>query len=216
MDPNKKAPTERQLKNMWLEDANSWMSNHTTDRFIIDNSNQEIIRNLFLYFLGFKGKYDLQKGIWLEGTIGSGKSALLHIFSQFLRRFNSGSFRVDSTLYISKYYADNGEVNLWTRNDSGIYSSKRPVEIAFDELGRELGDSGTDLSNYMGNKKNVMQYILHERHILWQQTGLRTHITTNKTALEIENLYGDFIRDRRAEMFNIIPVTREKSWRLEE
>ena len=71
--------------------------------------------------------------------------------------------------------------------------------MCFDELGRE-----TIPANYYGQKLNVMQHILHIRYSLWQSTGVKTFITTNDDPSAIESKYGDFIRDRNREMFNIV------------
>lgn len=76
--------------------------------------------------------------------------------------------------------------------------------MGFDELGREPIPGV-----YYGQKLNVMQHIIHVRYSLWQLAKLRTFVTTNMDAEEVENLYGDYIRDRRKEMFNIIPLTGE-------
>lgn len=81
---------------------------------------------------------------------------------------------------------------------------KGPVPMCFDELGREPNPA-----KYYGTELNVMQHILHIRYSLWQQGGLKTFVTTNFNAKEIGDLYGDFIRDRRREMFNILVMNGE-------
>ena len=74
--------------------------------------------------------------------------------------------------------------------------------MCFDELGREPIPS-----KYFGTELNVFQHVLHIRYALWQQTHLKTYVTTNLMPDEVQNIYGDYIRDRRKEMFNLIAVT---------
>ena len=54
-----------------------------------------------------------------------------------------------------------------------------------------------------------MQHIFHIRYSYWQQYGLRTYVTTNLFPKDVERKYGDYIRDRRGEMFNLIELDGE-------
>lgn len=173
----------------------------TGGRFEVDGTNRELVSSLFYYFLDLPGKYDLNKGIWLEGPIGTGKSTLLNVFSAFTRHFGIG-FKVFICSHVTSQYSLTGDLDMFIENANG-YTGK-PVDMGFDELGREPNPAG-----YYGNKMNVFEHILHIRYSLWQQRGIRTFITTNLDAAQIEKSYGDYIRDRRKEMFNIIPVTGE-------
>lgn len=101
---------------------------------------------------------------------------------------------------IDKHAIANYKYN-YTYNQNGY--SRRAVNMAFDELGRE-----TIPANHFGQKLNVMQHILHIRYNLWRAEGVQTYITTNCDADEIHNLYDNqndrFISDRIREMYNII------------
>lgn len=169
-------------------------------RFIIDDNNRKVIANLFDYFTGEIGELDSSKGIWLEGPLGTGKTTLLHIFSQYLIQMRQKSFLIHSSPYLTTQYG-NGEISLdaytYCQNSIPNY----PVTMAFDELGRET----IPVYRYK-TPLNVMQFILHTRYTLWQKQQIKTHITTNLDGDELEQLYGDFIRDRRRESFNIISL----------
>lgn len=206
---------EATLKNAFIYIATSWIRKHDPNgKFHIDDSNKNVVKELFYYCLGVSKTLDNSKGIWLEGPIGSGKTCLLYTVAEFKRKLHGSGrgFKIDTCAHIANFFSQNGSINFWTENNSGPYTAPRILELGFDELGRELGEHGNELACYMGNKKNVMQNILQERYSLWQKHGTLTHVTTNKAAEEIEALYGDFIRDRRAHMFNIIPLVRD-SWR---
>lgn len=178
-------------KNAFLDIA----KNNIPD-FSIDERNREVINNLFFYFNGIEGKYKLDKGIWLFGDIGTGKSSLMYLFSEFKKLYFDG-FKIHICSKVSNDYAINGDLDKYTYNEKGYPGG--PVSMCFDELGRE-----TIPANYYGQKLNVMQHILHIRYSLWQSTGVKTFITTNDDPSAIESKYGDFIRDRNREMFNIV------------
>lgn len=164
--------------------------------FEIDESNKEVITNLFNYFNEIPGTYDLNKGLWLFGDVGTGKSSLMKIFSEYMKLGFNG-FKIHICDKVSNEYATNGDVDEYTYNQRGYIGY--PIWMCFDELGRE-----TIPANHFGTKLNVMQHILHIRYSLWQSTRLKTFVTTNSGPKNIEENYGDFIRDRTREMFNII------------
>lgn len=173
----------------------------TGGRFKVDDTNREIVSNLFYYFLNLPGRYDLNKGLWLEGPIGTGKSTLLNVFSAFMIHLEIG-FKVYICSHVTSAYSLDGNLDMFLENKHGI--NGQPVDVGFDELGREPNPA-----SHYGTKLNVFEHILHIRYSLWQQRGIRTFITTNLDAGKVGDLYGDYIRDRRKEMFNIIPVTGE-------
>ena len=167
--------------------------------FQIDDNNRQIIADVFNYFLELPGNLDLRKGLWLEGDIGTGKSSLMQIFSKFMIARNKG-FKIHICSQVVTQYSGTGDIDLFAYNSLGY--PKGPVRMCFDELGREPIPG-----NHFGQKLNVMQHLLHVRYSLWQTEGLKTFVTTNLGADEVEELYGDYIRDRRKEMFNIVVVT---------
>lgn len=171
----------------------------TKGSFQIDDRNRDLVNDLFLYFHFQKGRLDLRKGLWLEGPVGTGKSTLMQVFSQYLKSLQMG-FRVYICSQVTTDYSLTGDLSRYL--DNAGWSSSGPVPMCFDELGREPLPA-----KYYGTELNVMQHILHIRYSYWQIAGLRTFVTTNANGNDIERLYGDFIRDRRKEMFNIIPVT---------
>lgn len=173
--------------------------------FIYDQQNSEVIKNLFLYYTGQVGGYNLSKGIWLMGGNGTGKTTLLQIFSEFGKRRRDG-FRIYDCGKVANDYAISGELDAYTYNQTGY--SRKAVNMAFDELGREAIPS-----NHFGQKLNVMQHILHIRYNLWRSQAVQTYITTNCDADEIHQLYDNindrFISDRIREMYNIIHLGGE-------
>lgn len=169
--------------------------------FKIDIYNRQVVSDLFNYTIRKEGNLDIKKGIWLEGPNGTGKSTLLRICAEFQKQIIGKGFLLLNCSHIATQYA-NGEETLDKYTYAHFSIPNRPVTMAFDELGRE------PIPVYRYNTSlNIMQFILQIRYNLWQQQNIiQTHITTNFDADDIERLYGDFIRDRRKEFFNIISL----------
>ena len=68
----------------------------------------------------------------------------------------------------------------------------------FDDLGAEKQ------IKHFGNDCNVMAEILISRYEQFTQNNSITHITTNLSASELESYYGNRVRSRLRNMFNII------------
>ncbi|EHP47195.1 P-loop NTPase family protein [Odoribacter laneus] len=166
--------------------------------FIIDDNNRSVVADLFNYFTNRPGHLNNKKGIWLEGNLGTGKSTLLRIFSKYLIRERKG-FLLHSCTHICTSFSEGASLDSYTYGKNNYPNGA--INMGFDELGREP----VPVYRYK-TQINVMQHILHVRYSLWQEFGIKTFITTNLDANGVENLYGDFIRDRRQEMFNIIPL----------
>ena len=167
--------------------------------FAIDEHNKAVYSSVFDYFFGIEGDLDLKKGLWIEGDIGTGKSTMMRLFSELLKKQFKG-FKIYDCTRVSNDYAINCDLDRYTYNQSGY--NGEPVNMCFDELGKE-----TIPSIHFGQKLNVMQHILHVRYTLWQGYGVKTFVTTNDGIKDIENKYGSYIKDRCIEMFNFVSMT---------
>lgn len=88
------------------------------------------------------------------------------------------------------------------------YSRGKPYEpstqnYCFDDLGVENN------LKYYGNECNIMAEIILSRYDLYITRQLQTHITTNLSASEIEALYGNRVRSRMRELFNLIAFSND-------
>ena len=107
-----------------------------------------------------------------------------------LNRFkNPISIARQETMRLSKI----GSVNNY-RNAN----MKLPKHYCFDDLGTE------NKLKYFGNECNIMAEILLSRYDEFVSRKLITHLTTNLSATEIENLYGIRVRSRMRKLFNLI------------
>ena len=82
-------------------------------------------------------------------------------------------------------------------NGNLSHDIRTPKAYCFDDLGTET------TSKYFGNDCNVMAEILLTRYDLFKEKGIITHLTTNLSATEIESQYGNRLRSRMREMFNL-------------
>jgi hypothetical protein len=72
--------------------------------------------------------------------------------------------------------------------------------FCFDDLGVEPP------GRFYGKDLNVMGEVLLSRHELFTETRqkLKTHATTNLNAEELEDRYGNRVRSRMRELFNLV------------
>lgn len=164
--------------------------------FVIDNANTKVIDELLKYFFQQPGELHPEKGLWIEGDLGTGKTTLMRIFSMLMLKYHKG-FLLHPCPDVAVKFTEGASLDTYTYAVNSY--PPHPVAMCFDDLGRELIPSCR-----FGSSLNVMQYILHTRYNIWQKQKIKTFITTNCDAEMTERLYGNFIRDRRKEMFNIL------------
>lgn len=141
--------------------------------------------------------FDLQKGILLSGPIGCGKTTLFKLMHKFTSS-TQNKFGIVSTRQIVSEFMQSGYQVLENYSKGNFsHDARRPKIYCFDDLGIETS------SKYYGNDCNVMAEILLTRYDLFKERGLITHLTTNLSAAEIESIYGNRLRSRMREMFNL-------------
>jgi len=155
--------------------------------FKFDDNNREVIKQLFYYLAGselFEG--DLEKGILLLGTIGSGKTIIMQTFCSL---FNTISPRKRIMIIKAR--------TLWETvketPDQFNFYKKRPLYI--DDIGKEP----LTVKNF-GNEINPMAELLSLRY----DEGAFTYATGNYNLNTLTGFYGETITDRMKDMFNFI------------
>ena len=140
--------------------------------------------------------FDLHKGILLSGPIGCGKTTLFKL----LKKIPSQRSRfgiVSTRIVVSEFMQVGYEVLEKYSQGNFSHEVRVPKEFCFDDLGAETS------SKYFGNNCNVMAEILLTRYDLFIEKGTITHLTSNLSASEIETAYGNRLRSRMREMFNL-------------
>lgn len=189
-----------------LEDSGKKYFN---ENFSIQNSDHELISKLLTYFFRDAEKakqynLNLNKGILLSGPIGCGKTSLMWLLRHFLpapHRHVMKPCRDVSFDFIKEGY----EVLHRYSRKSFYDRSGDPLIYCFDDLGTE------NSLKYYGNECNVMAEIILSRYDLFISRKQLTHITTNLNSSEIEKIYGNRVRSRMREMFNLIAFDKSST-----
>ncbi len=145
---------------------------------------------------------DLNKGILLTGPVGCGKTTLINLMKFFIQK-QEQKFFTKTCRDISFEFIEDGYSVIHRYAKSPSFGGVGGGSICFDDLGTESS------LKYFGNECNVMAEILLSRYDLFISKNLLTHLTTNLSSSEIEEMYGNRIRSRLREMFNLIAFDKE-------
>lgn len=168
-------------------------------KFKLHPADRQIIYKLIIYFIRDEEncrKYglDLQKGVLLNGPVGSGKTTLLNLMRYFT--YPDHHYVIKTTRDVAaEFNMDGYQVIL-------KYGKTHKKIYCFDDLGVENN------MKYYGTECNTISEILLQRYDLMISEGTITHATTNLNAEELEKLYGNRVRSRMREMFNLISFAR--------
>lgn len=170
------------------------------NKFTISPADHLWIHQLVAYFLRdekacLQNNIDLEKGILLAGPIGCGKTTWMHLM-KFVAQTNH-KFILKSCREVSFEFIQEGYQTIHKYSIGQLYHAELR-NYCFDDLGVESN------LKYYGNECNVMAEIMLSRYDLFVSKKLITHITTNLSASEIESTYGNRVRSRMREMFNLI------------
>ena len=174
-------------------------------RFIIDEHNHDVIRQMWLWIVGSKEcQWDLNRGIYLGGKIGCGKTILMHAFCDVLSLVSRKHITRIAAKDLYDYLRQNGQKSL----------SRCPLFI--DELGRE----SVEVSDF-GNRVRPFVDIMEQRY----ETGALTLITSNfmisTLSKEVDESgrrqqgYGEYICERVQETTNMVVLpggSRRQMW----
>lgn len=190
-------------------------------QFIIDDNNKLVIRFLLYYFNGsvlceevFPDRgYRLHKNILLQGGVGVGKTILMQIFSEYLRRINSPrQFQNVSVTQMVNYYSVHNDI------DSFLYNIKGGRGFQGTPLNLCLNDIGVDNRPFYGvDTDTIIHDFLHARNEIWANQSefdrKFAHLTTNLDNCKLKEKFGqkdsyNRIIDR-FKTYNVIPMTGE-------
>lgn len=175
----------------------------------IDGENERQISLVLRYFVGDKAVEKqgvfLHKGLLLCGNVGTGKSSIMEIMRQLAADFfPANHFQSVTARELVLAYESQGsrgiEKYIWNTSQEG-YGNKKPVALCMEDIG-----IGNENARYFSNSINVVAEILLGRYVIYKSLPHRriTHLTTNLNADKIEELYGNRVRSRFREMFNLI------------
>lgn len=191
-DPAEGKPEKRLLH--WLEKQGKRLYG---EHFRVYEEDQALLGRLLAYFNADRTAAEaaglcLRKGILLTGPVGCGKTCLMTLLRLLLPP--AQRYRIQSCRQVSFVFQRDGFEVI------GRYSHRggKPAVYCFDDLGAE------QVQRHYGSSCQVMGEVLLSRYDLFVSTGLITHLTTNLTSDEIEQVYGLRVRSRMREMFNLV------------
>lgn len=180
-------------------------------RFVIDEDNRVLYSNLILWVMGdprmtcidpitgeeMKGRLD--KGIYLAGNTGSGKTVAMKILRKLYELNLYHTVEDDRTVLwresrsdeITEQFAFNGDLNIF----------KKAQMLSIQDLGSEPSETV-----YMGNRMNVLRNVLEYRG---DRSGFVTMVTSNIPLghPDLRARYGERATSRMMEMMNYLKLT---------
>lgn len=174
--------------------------------FVVESINAEIFGELVKYFTGNESKLNANKGIYLYGPVGRGKTLIMQSLMVMCaaiekkleaagEKYSSQKFQIINAKSIVNELAQNKKPEAMKRYYSGVW--------CIDDFGAEDG------YKLYGNDLNVVGDIIIERYQKYQQSGLLTHATSNIMPEEWKQKYGDRVESRLHEMFNVVKLLGE-------
>lgn len=184
-------------------------------KFVIDDNNRDVLRFLLYYFNNcslaenvFPGRgYKLHKHIMLHGNVGTGKTLLMEIFSEYLRYTDNPNFFYNlSVTQMINYYTLHNNLDRYTFNEEENKGFQcKPVNIC-------LNDIGVQTTTFYGMDTKVLtDEFLHARNEIWSQYHLKAHVTTNLSIEQLKDKYKDGFGRLidRFKTYNVIPLEGE-------
>ncbi len=168
--------------------------------FKIYEEDEIIIFKLCIYFIQDldhckKLNIDPNKGILLTGPVGCGKTILIELLPYIVPK--SRKYKIAPARNIVFSFNHTGYKAIEHFGGEKFY--------CFDDLGVE------PMGRHYGKDCNVMGEILLSRYDLFTKHKVKTHATTNLNARELEDWYGNRVRSRMRQLFNLIAFNKESS-----
>lgn len=182
--------------------------------FVIDDDNFDLFELLCYYFiedeLNFFRKCkmldvenpSLDKGLLIASNVGIGKTWMMKLFTKNARQV----YFIRNAKDIAAKFATSEDKKIPEEYLVPFKNAVNDVSMLYQPIaGLCIDDIGSEeLKNNYGNKSNVIGELIDERYQS-NYTGPLLHGTTNLSAEQLNERYGERIVSRMRERFNFIP-----------
>lgn len=155
-------------------------------QFVADGQTLENIKTLAIWLTTASGK----RGIYLGGNCGNGKTTMMAAFEKVCRMRGMRVLRTSAPKMVAWHLDGHSVLDL----------PYQESVICIDDLGTEAAESMV-----YGNKVSVMADFFEEAY----KTKCFLFVTSNLGAQEIEDRYGERVRDRFREIFHSKKFTNQ-------
>lgn len=178
--------------------------------FIIDQDNHQVIIKIGQWalrdpeFEDVENGWYLDKGIFIQGGVGTGKTKLMFILSKYLE-FIRSVYRFTSKVVWQFAHS-------YKKDGISCFHSESSGNKYYDELCLTNDTTGLPDAEYVmhyGNKILVGSQLIMMRSNAFVGNGYMSHFTTNVPVNRLKDIYGVRAYDRLLEMCNFFSLTGE-------
>ncbi|WP_282054505.1 hypothetical protein [Maribacter luteus] len=170
--------------------------------FTVDSDNKNFLKLLCKYFakdLSFETEHggSLNKGLFIYGNPGSGKTTSLDIIRNISLKYNIRQLwfpKIEAYEVVNKYNMD--------KNKDSVIINYSKGNFMFDDIGGEHSANNI----HVFGKEDIFIRIFLSRYNEFVNKGTKTYITSNLPMPAIKKRYGERVEDRFYEMFNLLEL----------
>ena len=204
------------VKNVWFEIAKKIIGKNP----VLTEERKHVWSEIIKYIYATPGcEFDLNKGLYICGLTGTGKTSTFDIISSLLEidniqyeRLLTNNFEPKKN-YLSKFnFIKVSSKQILKEFTEGSYSAIQKYIDARNVFIDDLGAESTTAKHY-GSELNVMVYLIEERYL---HTVGFTHFTSNYPLSHLSEIYDTRVFSRLCEMCNVVKLTDGGDLRVDE